>query len=190
MDNTVMVILLIICGILIGAGIVTSLVMKKMKAPENALTISILLTCFFALIASGILVFLVSVNMMQDYVNIRRYTEYSLSGEDGTVLLIKEYASRESTGFEVYRADDTDNRLAEIPTDKYLPFLMGEYEAEWQDNTVTITYTFHRTEDTYQAKSVTVSLKDGTVSKAAVSDKDLRSAPNAKKPDPSAASAA
>lgn len=179
MDNSVMLILLIICGVLVAVGIITSLVMKKLKVPENVMTVSVLITCFFALIAAGILVFLVSVNMMQDYVNIRRYTEYTLDSQDGTSsVLIKEYASRESTGFEIYSAANADKQLAEVPTDKYLPFLTGEYEAEWQNDTVVITYTFHHTEDSYQAKSVTVSLKDGTVSEAKNSDKDLRSAPN------------
>lgn len=179
MDNGVMVILLIICGVLVGIGIITALIMKKVKVTENTMTVTILITCFFALIAAGISVFLVSVNMMKDYINIRQYTEYTLSDkEHPSSILIKEYASHESTGFEIYFNQMPEKILADISTDKYLPFRLGEYDTEWQGDAVTITYTYHRTEDSYQAKSVTVSLKDGTVSESKNSDKDLQDAPN------------
>ena len=179
MDNGVMVILLIICGVLVGIGIITALIMKKVKVTENTMTVTILITCFFALIAAGISVFLVSVNMMKDYINIRQYTEYTLSDEKHpSSILIKEYASHESTGFEIYFSQTPEKMLADLSTDKYLPFRLGEYDAEWQEDTVMITYTYHRTEDSYQAKSVTVSLQDGNVSESKDSDKDLRDVPN------------
>ena len=179
MDNHVMTILLIIFGSLVGVGILVTLIMKKCKAPENAMTVSILITCFFALIAAGISVFLVSVNMMQDYVSIRRYTDYTLTNEDNTQsLLIKEYSSHEKTGFEIYKADAPDKMLGELPTDSYLPFMTGEYTLTWQEDTVVITYTFRHTEDSYQAKQVTVSLKDGTVGESRDTDQNLSDAPN------------
>ena len=101
MDNGVMVILLIICGVLVGIGIITALIMKKVKVTENTMTVTILITCFFALIAAGISVFLVSVNMMKDYINIRQYTEYTLSDEEhsSSVLCVEKTVARRFSGF-------------------------------------------------------------------------------------------
>ena len=73
MDNTLMTILMIVFGSLCVVGIITGLILKKAKAPENAVTITFLSASFCALIAAGMLVFVVSVNMMKDFVNIKQY---------------------------------------------------------------------------------------------------------------------
>ncbi len=175
MDNGVMTILLIIFGALTAVGIITALIMKKIRVHENVLTIAILITSFFALLAAGITVFLVSVNMMKEYVNIKRYGEYTLTNEEKSAsLFIKEYSANDTTGFEIYLAEDKEKMLGDISTDKYLPFRAGEYMAEWSGDKVTVFFTFHRKGDSYQSKSVTVSLKDGTVSPSVNSDVDLR----------------
>ncbi len=180
MDNTLIMVLMIVFAVLGVAGVITALIMKKVKASENAVTVAFLAASFCGLIAAGMLVFMVSVNMMKDYMTIRRYTDYTVENEDkSNSVLIKEYADRESAGFEVYLKDN-DKMLADIKTDKYLPFSAGEYEAEWTADAVVISYTHRRTEDSYQAKEITVRLKDGKVSEPKESGKDLSAAPNKK----------
>lgn len=174
MDNTLMTILMIVFGSLCVVGIITGLILKKAKAPENAVTITFLSASFCALIAAGMLVFVVSVNMMKDFVNIKQYHEFTLENEDKTLsLTVKEYAAYENCGFELYLKGQ-DKILSDIKTDGYLPFSSNEYLTEWNDQSVTIFYTDKNREDSYRSMEITVSFPDGKVSAPKDSDKDLR----------------
>ena len=173
MDNQFMMILLIIFGSLVGVGIIVSLILKKLKAHENAVTVSILATSFFGLLAAGVLVYLVSLNMMKDYMGIKRYNTYHFENDDKSVTLtVREYSDSKGSGFELYLDEDKD-ALADIKTDSYLPFGTGEVQLSWQPDSVTIDYTYQRRDDSYECRSCTLSLKDGKVSKSVTVNKKL-----------------
>lgn len=163
---------LIVLGTLIIAGIITIIIMKIKKAPENARAIAGVSTVFAALILSGMLVYLVSTSMMYDLMNKKTYKPFELSNSDKTKsITIKEFSSANSTGFEVY--NDKDVLLGEITTESFLPFTDEEYELDWKDNEVTIYFTFKKDDDTYICRYCKADLDKGTLSDAADADKDL-----------------
>lgn len=173
MNNQTITIALIILSALIVVGIITTLILKKCKVHENAVTISILATSFCGLLAAGALVFLVTFNMMKDYMEIKRYKEYVIGNDSKTVSLkVKEYANDKATGFELYLNDD-EKMIADVTTDTYIPFANNEYELEWKDDSAVIYYTFHNGDDGYKSKYCIVHF-DGSFEQPVDSDKDLR----------------
>ena len=89
MDNQFMIILLIILLSLVGVGVIVSLILQKLKVRETAVTVSILATSFFGLLAAGVLVYLVSLNMMKDYMGIKRYNTYHFENSDKNQRICK-----------------------------------------------------------------------------------------------------
>ena len=173
MNSQTITIALIILAALMVVGIITTLIMKKCKAHENAVTISILATSFCGLLAAGALVFLVTFNMMKDYMGIKRYKEYVIENDSKTVsLTVKEYANDQATGFELYLNGD-DKMIADVNTDMFLPFGNKEYEVEWKDDSAVIYYTFQENDDDYRSKYCVVHF-DGGFDMPVDSEKDLR----------------
>ena len=173
MNSQVITIALIVLCALMVVGIIATIIMKKCKARENAVTITILATSFCGLLAAGALVFLVTFNMMKDYMEIKRYKSFELPNEDKSVVLkVREYADDKVTGFELYLNDD-DKKLADVSTEGYMPFTMDEFELEWKDSAVTIYYSFRNDEDDYISKSCTLHF-DGSFAQPVDSEKDLR----------------
>ena len=173
MTSQTITIALIVLSVLIVVGIITTLIMKKCKAHENAVTISILATSFCGLLAAGALVFLVTFNMMKDYMEIKRYKEYVIENEDKTVsLTVKEYANDKVTGFELYLNGD-EKMLADVNTDMFIPFGNEEYKVEWKDDSAVIYYTFHNGDDGYKARYCVVHF-DGSFDQPVDTDEDLR----------------
>ena len=179
MNSQTITIALIVLGALMAAGIITTLILKKCRAHENAVTISILATSFCGLLAAGALVFLVTFNMMKDYMGIKRYKEYTFENDSGTVsLTVNEYTNDTESGFELYLNDD-EKKLADVNTDAYLPFGMKEYEVEWKDSSVVLYYTFRNADDGYKARCCILHF-DGTFEQPVDTDKDLRPAEDSK----------
>ena len=174
MNTTFMLIILAVFGGLAVAGVITTLIMKKCRAGENAVTISLLITSFMALIAAGALVFLVSVNMMKDYVNIKAYNTFTFENDAKThKLIVREYSNDTSSGFELY-FENEEKMLADVSTDMYLPFFTKEYEVEWKDDGVTLYYTYHKDDNFRSARKCTLYF-DGRFDEPVATDKDLRS---------------
>ena len=171
-SQVITIALIVLCG-LMAVGVVTTIIMKKCKAHENAVTISILATSFCGLLAAGALVFLVTFNMMKDYMEIKRYKSFELANDDKSVVMkIVEYANDKETGFEIYLNDDGE-KLADISTEGYMPFTMDEFELEWKDSAVTIYYSSKNDEEGYRAKSCTLHF-DGSFDQPVDCEKDLR----------------
>ncbi len=173
MNNTFILVALVVVVSLMIFGLLLIPVLKKFKASDTAFNITVLSTCFCGLLAAGALVYLVSVNMMKEYVEIKRYHTYTLSNSDGSrELTVKEYSDDKSSGFELY-LDEGEEKLADVRTDHYLPFGTGEYKIEWGSNELKIYYTFRSSEDQYLCRSCTLTY-DGKFTQGDNEDIDLR----------------
>lgn len=162
MDNRFMSIALVVMLSLMVFGILMLPILKKFKAKEGVVTATVIFTCFCGLVSAGALVYIVSINMMKDYVEIKRYHTYNFENSDGSrVLTVKEYSDDKVSGIELY-LDDEEKKLADLRTDRYLPFGSGEYKVEWSDNSVKVFYTFRNTEEQYICRSCTIGF-DGKI---------------------------
>lgn len=170
---------------LIAVGIITILVMKKVNAPENVRSVTSVIVVFCGLIFAGFLVYVVTISMTSDVMNIRNYKEYTLESPDSShKLLVKEYNSFKKTGFEIYAYGSKD-MLADIETELYLPFAKEEYKTEWDADTVSIYYTYQNSDDGYICKCCKLDLKNNKLISDEKSELDL-----SKKEEQSAVSAA
>lgn len=164
---------LLVAAALTGVGAVILIIMKLAKAKEKPFVITVLATLFCALIASGALVYIVSLQMMNDYIGIRRYKDYQFINPSGSSITVKEYSNAQESGFEVHIRGE-EAVIAEFKTDHYLPFANGEDIVRFDQDTVVIHYTFKNTDDAYEAREVTVDLKEKTASEPKKSTLDLR----------------
>lgn len=170
---------------LIVVGIITILIMKKAKAPENVRSVTSVVVVFFGLIFAGFLVYVVTISMTGDVMSMKNYKEYTLESPDTSQkLIIKEYNSFKKTGFEIY-ADGNKEMLAEIETKLYLPFAKEEYKTEWDADSVNIYYTYQNNDDAYICKCCKLDLKNNKLISDEKADIDL-----SKKDESSVASAA
>lgn len=173
MNNTIILIVLVVVVSLMVFGLLLLPVLKKFKAGDTAVNVTVLATCFCGLLAAGALVYLVSVNMMKEYVEIKRYHSYTLSNGDGSrEIIVKEYTDDKTSGFELY-LDEKGEKLADVRTDNTLPFSSGEYKAEWGSDSVKIIYVFRSLDDQYVCKSCTLSY-NGEFTQGDKEDIDLR----------------
>lgn len=164
----------IILGALTAIGLVTALIVRKSKVKDKIKSIVYVAASFLGVLFAGVLVYLVSLNMMANLMEIKQYSDFTVESEDKTLsLFIKEYGSSKGTGFEIY-TEENGEMIADVPTDKCLPFSSNEYIAEWGDEDVEIYFTYKNTEDEYDCRYVTVDLKKNTVSDSKKADRDLR----------------
>lgn len=175
MNNSFMYVSLAVLAVLIVIGLIAIIIMKKAKASENVVSVTIISTLFCGLLVSGILVYLVSLGMMKDYIAIKRYADprYFFNEDPEQMITVKEYSSSECTGFEVYLKNDKE-MAADIETDAYLPFSAREYKIEWDNNTAKVHFTYTNDGDDYKSKYIIIDVEAGTVSESMDSDKDLR----------------
>ena len=158
---------------LVVIGIIVLLIMKKTKVSERVLTAASLLVTFIGLLFAGVLVYIVTINMMMNLMETKQYTLFEFENKDKSAKVkIKEYRSYESTGFEIY-IDDSDEMISDISTDIYLPFSADETLLEWNGDSVVIYYTFKNTDDAYESKCITVDTSKKTVSDSKKSDINL-----------------
>ena len=173
MNNTFVLVALVVVVSLMIFGLIMLPILKKFKAGDTAINITVLSTCFCGLLAAGALVYLVSVNMMKEYVEIKRYSTYTLTNSDGSrSLTVKEYSDDKTSGFELY-LDGNEKKLADVRTDSFLPFSSGQFKTEWGGDSVRILYTFRNNDDQYICSSCTVSY-DGSFTQGDNEDIDLR----------------
>lgn len=162
-----------ICLSLIAIGIIVMLIMKKFNAPENVRAFTSVAVVFVGLLFAGFLVYVVTISMTSDVMNIRNYKEYKLESSDSShKLLVKEYNSLKKTGFEIY-ADGSKEMLADIETELYLPFAKDEYKTEWDADSVSIYYTYKNSEDGYICKCCRLDLKNNKLISDEKADIDL-----------------
>ncbi len=157
----------------IVVGIIVLFIMKKVKVSEKVMSAASLLVTLVGLLFAGVLVYIVTINMMMNLMETKQYTTFEFENEDKSAkVTIKEYRSYESTGFEIY-SDDSDEMISEIPTDMYLPFSADETLLEWNGKSVVIYYTFKNTDDAYESRYITVDTSKKTVSESKKSDINL-----------------
>ena len=175
MDDSFMYAALAVLVVMIAVGIIALLIMKKVKAHENVITITILATLFCGLLASGALVYIVSLGMMKDYIAIKRYADpvYIFNEDSSRMIIVKEYSNSDCSGFEVM-LKNSNKVVADIETDAYLPFSAKEYKTEWKDEKATIYFTFENSGDAYKSKYIVIDTNTGSVSESRDSDIDLR----------------
>ncbi len=170
-SNPFFITALIVLLVLIVVGVIVILVMKKKNASEKARSIAGVSVVFAGLLLSGLLVYMITMNMMYDLVAQKRYTEFTFHNPDKSrQLVIQEYSSANETGFDVYF---NDKKLGEVTTDHYLPFSKDEIQVDWEDDEVVIYYTYQSDDDSYLCKSCRVDLKNGTVSRSVTAEKNL-----------------